>query len=649
MLTFLFLSLIAASIFWIVGYGFVNRVSSNSKFAKEISVIFGFSLLIFSTYIIAYFGVSIWILPGTFLLAVFYSLRRIWKLRESLEFSFSTSKLLKEMVVFSIGSITYAVTQSSSVWLPRLHLRTGPDLMGWTISSNYFVQSNSVNELIASVTKKLSSTDRLELFSSTNAAHSVYSLASFNEQVSSEFLMGSNRIGLPALVGFISRFTDLPAFILLWTLVCCFGGVIALISFKFLSRSSFPNILRNTSFATVVGSSAIIAPIVEGGIWQIFMVPCLLLSLISLYELQHENRFQDLSVIALSISLLIVSLTTDVLIVSTPLLLVCFIALFYKRALWSLMWFFIAFALPLLFGVQILKNSLLSRSRDALVGGWSAAALPLPADLYGLTPWQESTGRFDGTFFYSPSKIVLSTLLTFLFVYLIAAGNSWGRKLTLLYLFFSLIIISLSYIPRVTSGAGNNYIPWKLAFVFGVTFPIIICAFVESTKAITTTADLTHIRSRKHKLTGQRKIDKPVVSDLKLSIIWAIMLLEVLQFARWHIDWSGNSTSNAPVSFATNSLDSDLHREIRSTLNKYDFIGGCVPWVNALGISGDFRSLSLRGESIQPRESIPERKKVFVLDSSLAGCKKYSELLGTDSPVANLGSLQIFDVTSRIG
>jgi hypothetical protein len=375
----------------------------------------------------------------------------------------------------------------------------------------------------------------------------------------------------------------------------------------------------------------------------------LLLSLISLYELQHENRFQDLSVIVLSVSLLIVSMTTDVLIVSIPLLLVCFFTFFYKRALRSLMWFLIAFALPLFFGVQILKNSLLSRSRDALVGGWSAAALPLPADFYGLTPWQEPTGRFDGTFFYSPSKIVLSTLLTFLLVYLIAAGNSWGRRLTSLYLFFSLIIISLSYIPRLTSGTGNNYIPWKLAFIFGVTFPIIICAFVESNKNITTTAVLTHIQSRKQKPTVRHNKDKPIVSDLKLAVVWVIVLFEVLQFARWQIDWSNNSTSNAPISFATNSPNSDLHRKIRSTLNKYDFIGGCVPWVNALGISGDFRSLSLRGESIQPRESIPKRRKVFVLDPSLVGCQQYTELLGTESPVANLGGLQIFDVTSRIG
>jgi hypothetical protein len=649
MLTFICLSLVALIIFWMIGFGVVNIFSPSSKFGREIAIILGFSLTTFSAYLTAYFGFSIWVLPTVVLFTVLFSLVRIWKLKTSIGISYSKRNTIKELGIFAIGSCIYAVAQSSSLLSPGFHLRTGPDLMGWAISSNHFIKNDNLEILWTSITRELQSTNRLELFTNTNPAHSVYTLASFNDQVSAEFLIGSNRVGLPALIGFISRLTDLPAFTLLWTLICCFGGITSLVCYKFLSRGSIPNIIRIAAMASVVGSTAIIAPIVEGGIWQIFIVPCMLIGLICLYEVQYGDRFQDLSLVVFATSMLIVSLTSDILIVIAPLLLLSFLIFLHKRAFKPLVWFVLAIISPLFFGIRILMDSLLARSRDALVGGWSAAGLPFPADVFGITPWQEPTGRFTGSLFYSPEKIILSILLTFLIAFAIAKGNSWGRNLNILYLSFSTVIVSFSYLPRLLNGSGNNYIPWKLAFIFGVAMPIILCALVEPNSANSSTSKLIDNERIKGKKFANKREQKPVISEISNIIVWLILLLEVLQLTRWQLDWHANSNSNAPISFATTTQDSELRKKSTAILLNYDFVGTCVPWFTSISLSGDLRSMSLRGESIRPRDSIPVRKKAFALDRNLTNCQKYTEFLVADSPIAILGSLEIFDVTSKVG
>jgi len=650
MIMFLALSIIASIVFWIIGYGVVATLSKNSRYLHEISIIFGFASISYFCYLVAYFKIPIWTLGTIMCLLASYTIQQILSKRKLATSTFNISKNLKFVFVFLAGAAIYAAKQIKDVFIPGFQLRTGPDLIGWSVSSNYFIKNDDLGLLNSKLLESLSTLDRNTIFSLNDFSKSVYTLPMLNDQISSEFLIGANRIGLPALVGFISRITNIQTYAILWTLVCVFAGISALITYKFFQGRNFSNLIKTAGVVSIAGSSVIIAPIAEGGIWSIFVIPLILLGLIFIQEHEGVRQIKEFPLIIFCLALMSISITTDVIIVTIPLVILYTYLIFRDKA-WSLFpRLILVFVLPLSAGYGIITNSLMSRSRDASVSGWSGASLPLPADFYGLTPWQDPTGNFGDELFYSFEKICLGILLSVFIIAIINRCDYRTKVVVGVYSISTFFIISSSYIPLLLQGSGNKYVPWKLSFLISLTLPIIIHSLIKfNTNRPFKDDQVLPPKVRKFQnMKYQRQNAK--LGEFERFFLITIIFLIPLQTIRLQHDWVKNGTSDAPLSYLTLLSNSKISKDFQRILESYDFVGACATWSNSLALFGELTTTgprNLRGEMITPLSLGVSPRKGFLLDTTLASCYKFKEYFLVKSPVDMFGNLALYDVTEE--
>lgn len=628
MLLTLISSLFFAIFFFLVGTGVTFSFVKQSKYLIPISVLTGLSLTLYFCWSLAY-GNS-WIIGICGLgisVTTFYS---IVALSKKSFWAIISSQLSKCLIYILPGYLLIYFSQFSGFVYQGLKLRTGPDLMGWVLASQYFEKNLNVSSLSTSLERQLGA--RADYFAdSVNG--SVYSLPSYNEQVQAEFLIGSRRIGLPALVGYCSRlfgFLDSPTILI--SIISLAGGLTStiILIYAFTKRAHFTLPIIAILFS--IGSPSVLGPIYEGGVWHAIFIPVLLVALIFLVD-QSDLRKEQTLVFAIIYGL-IISTNSDIMIASIPIVIASAFLLLRQRRIKDLV-FINSGAVLLIPGVQELFRALISRKNDAGQGGWQATFLGLPGDFLGLTLWQNSAGQLAPGTVPNVGQWAMGFFSTILAI-AVFIKSSQNIKVRLYPYFISLIAMYVFFFATILNSSNtNNYIIWKLSFLWVLPFCIVLISFFGIPAGST---------SKNKLLKRNLKGPKDQVSDSPLSTFanfltsWSLVLLVVFQ-----LGWIENSR-NVPFRQSISSSSNQINL-LSNLLNKYDLVSYCARWGHAISIYGDLHLISQRGKNVEIQESVPARGRMIMVDSLEPVCFDYVSKFPDPKSLMKINGIEFLEIS----
>ena len=192
----------------LVGLMFSSKIpKSNSYLNLAVLNLAGMAFLVWLASIVEIAGKSFApLLIPVCIFALLFSISKIKKTHSS-KISFkerfleNTEKIKYSLFTVGLGFVT-AILQNPTLTSTRMSFRVGPDLAGWTAATKYFCENSSREKLTESINLQLGLQNVSEAFRNPILFPDTYigRIPSFTDQVTGEFLIGANRVGLPKLL-----------------------------------------------------------------------------------------------------------------------------------------------------------------------------------------------------------------------------------------------------------------------------------------------------------------------------------------------------------------------------------------------------------------------------------------------------------------
>lgn len=325
-------------------------------------------------------------------LAIILSVPRASKIRKAI-FSSANTKLNSESLL-TVSSILFVflnfhILINGSLTEERFSYRNGPDLFGWTSSSQFFSNGGTIENLTTRVTESAGVQNIQNLFELPKPP--IYMIPSVTDQVNAEFVLGSSRFALQFLLGSLDLLTSGQHMISWIYSFIIFLAIVQFLLTKEIFRSVEVSQKRALLFSLVICLGLnILSPLLEGGLGQYFSLT-LILALTHRFLLCGKQL--DFGAL-LILSALVLGYFDGAIFLFVFVSLFCILRVVYlRKTRWlylrprfSLLQYFCAFLFfswPVLSHASYLINSRISGHR----GGWNQGRFPFPSDLAGFYNW----------------------------------------------------------------------------------------------------------------------------------------------------------------------------------------------------------------------------------------------------------------------
>jgi hypothetical protein len=506
---------------------------------------------------------------------------------------------LRDILLMATMGLLSAFLYHPNFTSTKISFRIGPDLAGWSVATKYFCENSSREKLSASLVQQLGLLKVDDAFRNPIQFQSSYigRAPSFTDQVTGEFLVGANRVGLPKLLsGYCSFSPDLLNSYLVGTIIWTVIVMSLLILGIFRMKDIAPSIALAATFVVVFNVNTV-SVLMEGGYGQFISTP-FLLSTIYFIQKQNYSTFSK----PLVITFLVFSLNAyqDAIIIFGVVYLITIVLKHVRRGthLIEKLKFtrkeFVLCVLVILANVHQINSFsslLLERFKSSgTLGGWDQGKIAFPINLLGVFNWLPYTSENHSWGF---GIFVLTIFLSMFFMIFAVRIFLKGRDLLTLAILISFLFISLlvyrkglngvlAYTPDGSPVRGtNNYQVWKLM------------AFATPILLLTTFSNHSNNLKLKVKNSGKK-------------ILIVLIILATTTSLTWMNDW---------IKYRSFSIETS--KEFASeVLDKYDvlIIGNWTGSAVSLVLQGDVRYfLPSRGFQLTTYRSKPSRDLVYLL------------------------------------
>jgi len=484
----------------------------------------------------------------------------------------------------------------------KMSFRIGPDLAGWTAATKYFCNNSSREKLSSSIVEQLGLENISQAFRNPVQFQKSYigSAPSFTDQVTGEFLIGANRVGLPKfLSGFCTLAPDLLNNIMvggvIWAVVTMCLLVIGIL--KMNEISSF--IIMATTCIAIFNVNTL-SVLMEGGYGQFISTPFLVSAVFFIQKKFDSNISMTFIAIFMMFSL---NAYQDVVIVFAIFSLFYLLLYYVRQKNITILSFtacrrlFITAGLVALLNVhqlgsiyRLFLERIKANGSTGVVSGWDQGKIAFPINLLGVFNWLPYSSENHS---WGLGIFLVTIFLSLIIIIILVREFFKKNALLTLTVFMSYLLISLLVYRNGLNGilfydidgapvrGTNNYQVWKL---MACGTPIVLINIVSEYS--------------KHFQVKVEPLAKRAVVILILSVSLTSMT--------WVNDWiryrvfSISTTDN----FAMDILD------------KYDvlIIGSWTGSAVSLTLEGDVRYfLPSRGFGLPSFRSSPNREIAYLL------------------------------------
>ena len=541
-------------------------------------------------------------------------------------------------LIITLGIIP-ALLHNPNINSTRISFRIGPDLAGWTAGTKYFCENASREKLSTSIVQQLGLENISQAFRNPLQFQNSYisRAPSFTDQVTGEFLIGANRVGLPKfLSGFCTLAPDWLNNIMvggiIWAVVVMCFLIIGILKMKEIS----PFIIMATTCIAIFNVNTL-SVLMEGGYGQFISTPFLVSAVFFIQKKFDSNISITFIAIFTMFSL---NAYQDVIIIFVIFYMVYIFLDRFKGKIQRGKRLLLTRNQVILGAIMILINAhqingffqlFLERFKSSgVVGGWDQGKIAFPINILGVFNWLPYSSENHS---WGLGIFLITILLSIIFLVLLIREYLKKNALLTLTVFISYMLISLlvyrkglngilTYTPDGTPIRGtNNYQVWKL-LAYGT--PIVLINFISEYS--------------KH---FQLKL-MPFAKRLAIVLILSVSLTSFT----WMNDWIKHRSFSV-------STDDNFSVDV---LDKYDvlIIGNWTGSAISLILEGDLRYfLPSRGFQLSSYRSSPVREVAYLLPKSQ--CIDYSCLSanvtqrGLESPEAFKLIYEDSDVIAFLG
>ena len=489
-----------------------------------------------------------------------------------------------------IPSGIYAFLSASGLISGGFTWRTGPDNFGWATSSISLCGENTLSNLQTRISNQLGINNVFDSFLPPQAGIpnyvSITQIPSFTDEIASAFLLGAHRTGIPGLLSSVCSLTTnasvynfLLGGISIWAIlltsllvVHIFRQVQAPTWFGFISASILPL------------SASILSVALEGGLGQLLSVP-IFIFLIWAFVYKDFNIYIRMTALTSSV---VFAITTylDFVYVIFPFLIV--LTLFQFKQLVSelktankmgLFAFAFVIAVSLFANGEGTITFITGFAKYGSISGWNQGfTIPLPGEVFGLTPWLPEDGNSEIVRNLSNYLQAIFTSLVLLFAALI------GRFRYSLPIFIGVFLYIILVVQLFSSLEDqNNYRIWKLGCYLGATLTFLLAGL--------------YVR-RRHSPRG-------IAFRTKQYLAIFIVALSAISSITWSYQWHRNRQSLIGKLAVT---------EIQKVIDQYDLVINIPSQTAELAMYGDVRYVgNSRGFSLKTIRSNDPRRKLVVV------------------------------------
>ena len=470
-----------------------------------------------------------------------------------------------------VGAFGYLLLSSSLSTTPTIAWRVGPDNFGWLGSSAFMCRDADLNGLRTRIENVLPSGDFADAIIRPPLNQGLYisQIPSVSDQVAGEFLLGGDRLGLPALVGAFCQFQGgkflLPFFLALgmWAVA------ISIVGLAQFSEARGVKPLQSLGLALAgVASFSVLSVSLEGGYGQLLSLP-LFIGAVSQAVSKGPLSPPSLAWVALSVAFAMATYV-DFLLFLGPIIFTLwlllpgrFLTLERIKRMRVPNWGLVIFASLTLALVPGAVSQVSGRFASGGAGGFSQAGIPMPQNVLGLWNWLpdyapgENVGRvFSLTDFQSVAEIGLGVVV----VSLIAIFGWRASSLLLAALVLYSLLAGLVYFPELMrTGApwlGNNYPIWKSGIYLSILMSMQFAAYLAL--ASSQSSGASPLKKTRQHLSRVAKVAIP-----------ALLAIQIWSSGEWISGWHQNRNVSPDVS----------QDEVASVIaDDYDLISFFEPW-----------------------------------------------------------------------
>lgn len=613
------LALILVLAFKSFGYilGNILRSIFHNTFAKRSKIadyFIGIYTLTCISYFFVFLNISLTLINLIILLAICWY---VWSLRH---FCLNLKDILKKYSLGIISIFFIAFLINPNPIDPALSFRNGPDLVGWTLSADYFCTENSLEPLrsrILLATGAQNFEQTMSFPAGTNDKF-LYKIPSFTNQIQAEFLLGAHRIGLPSLIGSNCRVLGLDN---LSHLIAAYQIALFLILFiigrQFSDRTFKSGALSQLLPLILVFNCCLLATTFEGGLGQLFSIGFISFLLLA-YSLQKEPK----AILIPGVTSVSFGLLTyfDGAVFAFLILLYLHLVLAkkYKFGFWLTMKAFskiISTVILLSFPALLFTKQLFLERFSGQPSGWPMGRFALLADACGLLNWlpDDSVTILENSFY----TLSLSFILSIYIIYFFLKYSINSELLLLMLIIYSFTICQVYFLQE----PFNNYLLFKMSayfscmflFLFQLKFPLD-----------------NHIKTE-----SQNRI-----SNLMQISTYGIVLLILLGGMLWSAGW----VKNRQYSLDVESIQLLAPKFKNFDIHAYGFEGAGYA---KLALLGDLHYLNeSRGYQVETNPSVPKRPVLYVIPTKIGKNSENFTFTNSKSEVFKLRLWKKNDVIS---
>jgi len=376
--------------------------------------------------------------------------------------------IIKKVPTFAIVSIIFVTIYSGGFTNnPDLRMRNGPDIVGWLSSAQYLEKHSSLQELESWLSGEFPNHPKINAFAKTSwgSKDSIYATAAFTKQAQSEFLIGADRVAIPAFLALISEYfpQNLNIFEIYLALSSLLMSLLILWILDRLKNKKHYSYGTTITFSIIIllFSYQLLLPILEGGFGQHFSF------IMFAFLLKKTSRF--ISFESILVFCAAYFSYKDLVIFAVPFLVSHF---FLFRTQSATHRYLNLKKLAFILGLVTLITTftfgtfIVERMRSISFGGWEEGFMPSIFDILGLSGiYSWSLGGSESLSF-SQFSIIITCSLSVLILRRFNSGRV--RVSAAMVLVFYLLLWLTSTLNQ------NNYAMWKSLPYFSIFFASIL-------------------------------------------------------------------------------------------------------------------------------------------------------------------------------
>lgn len=376
--------------------------------------------------------------------------------------------IIKKIPTLAIVSIMFVTIYSGGLTNnPDLRLRNGPDIVGWLSSAQYFEKHGTLQELESWLAKEFPNHPKINAFakSSWGTKDSIFATAAFTKQAQSEFIIGADRVAIPALLAITSKY--FPQDINIFDIYLALSSLLSfLLLIWILDR--LKNKKHYSHGTTIIFSVTILLfsyqlllPILEGGFGQHFSF------IMFAFLLKKTSRF--ISFESILVFCAVFFAYKDLVIFAAPFLVSHF---FLLRTQSGTHRYLKLKKLAFILGLGTLTTAftfgsfIIQRMRSISFGGWEEGFMPSIFDIFGLSGIYSWSLRGSENLPFSLFSIVITC---FLFVLILSRFKS-----SRVHVSAAIVLIFYLLLWLISTLYNNNYSMWKSLPYFSIFFASIL-------------------------------------------------------------------------------------------------------------------------------------------------------------------------------